>query len=442
MISTIIFLIVWGVALYFFIRSVKRIRKAILLGKDREPITNRKKRWLNVLLVAFGQKKMFKRPFPALLHLCVYLGFLIINIEVAEIVLDGILGTHRFFAPYLNRIYNGLTSVWELFYLLVFLASGTFLVRRYSGAVKRFHTAEMTRWPKLDAYIILWTEIVLVTALFFMNAADQALQERKVDPYIQAGYYPFSQWVVPLFSSFSTSTLIFLERFWWWVHLIGILAFLNYIPYSKHLHIFLAFPNTYYSDTYIKPLGAFPNNRRIFQEVQSLFSDTSESNDSGEEKELERFGAKDVFDLYWTDLLAAYTCTECGRCTSVCPAHLTGRKLSPRKIMMDTRDRCEEVIARIEENQGQWKEDGKSLLYDYITTEELWACTTCNACAEECPVNINPVSIILQLRQYLILEESKAPDAWLAMFQNIENNGAPWALPAADRSKWTEEINP
>ncbi len=435
MLAQIVFVATLFFTIALFYRSVRRIRRAILLGRKEVKNDHKKQRWKNVLLIAFGQKKMFKRPFPALLHLCVYLGFLIINIEIIEILIDGIFGTHRFLAPFLGLFYNVITLGAEVFMLLVFIACTIFLIRRYSGRVERFEKPEMRGWPRIDAAIILWTEIALVVALFIMNAADQVLQQRQVAPYHKAGFFPFSQFLIPFFSELPTQTLILTERSAWWAHILGVFAFLNYIPYSKHLHIFLAFPNTYYSDTGIVPLGKFAIDENVKKEVEAILK---EQFDESAEETPPSFGAKDVFDLSWIDLLGAFTCTECGRCTAVCPANITGKKLSPRKIMMDVRDRCEMIVNVIEE-KGEWEPDGKTL-WDFISEEEVWACTTCNACAEECPVNINPVRIIMQLRQYKVMEESKVPEPWMAMFNNIENNGAPWPFAAADRFKWAEKI--
>ncbi len=440
MASQIIFALILIVSGFAFYRSVRRIVRSIKLGKPEKRNDHKSKRWKNMLLVAFGQKKMFKRPFPALLHLSVYVGFLVINIEVIEILIDGLFGTHRALAPVLGNAYNWMTTLAEFFMAAVFIACVIFLVRRYSGKVKRFHSPEMTKWPKIDALIILWTEIVLVTALIIMNAADQNLQAMNAEHYIKAGYFPVSRMIAPLFSGLSVPTLIFIERAAWWFHIIGILAFLNFIPYSKHLHIFLAFPNTYFSNTYIYPLGKFPVLEEVKKEVELMFSDDPYADTGEEEEEIPALGAKDIFDLTWIDLLSAYTCTECGRCTSVCPANQTGKKLSPRKIMMDTRDRAEEVISVIQE-KGKWTDDGKTLIKDYISEEEIWACVTCNACAEECPVNINPVQIIMKLRNHLVLDEGQMPEALMTMSRNIENNGAPWALAAADRFNWAKNIN-
>lgn len=434
----VIFAIVLGVSAYLFYKRASAIRRNILLGKPLNRSDRSSERFALMARVALGQSKMMVRIVPGLLHLAVYLGFLLINLEVFEIVLDGLLGTHRVLAPILGGFYGVLTSVFEVFMGLVTVACIVFLIRR-SGVVARVSADELKGFPKTDATIILVTEIVFMVALLFMNASDQVLQSRGVAGYVQAGSYPLSStFLVGALSGLSDGVLIGIERGCWWFHILGIFAFLNYLPYSKHFHIMLAFPNVYFSK--LEPKGQLPNNEQITKEVKLLMDpEAAYATPAEENTEPQRFGAKDVFDLTWKQLLEAYTCTECGRCTSVCPANITGKKLSPRKIMMATRDRIEEV-GKVIDSKGKWEDDGKSLLRDYITEEELWACTTCNACAEACPVNIDPVSIIVEMRRYLVMEESKASESINVMLNNIQNNGAPWAFSPSDRANWTERV--
>lgn len=431
----IIFALVLVGAITLFVYHVRLLRKTILLGREVSLSGTPAQRWAQMLRVAVFQQKMMDKPIASAAHWVIYLGFLVINLEVAEIILDGLTGGHRLLAPYLGFFYDGMTIAAELFLALVFVAAIIFLWRRNVLKVPRFHTAEMRGWPPLDANIILWTEIVLVVALLIMNASDQILQQRGVEPYHPAGTFPVSRWLTPLFAALSNETLVFVERAAWWVHILGILAFLNYIPFSKHLHIFLSFPNTYYAS--IEPVGKVESLPQVTTVVKEALGIPVENGSA--DGAPATLGAKDVTDLTWKNLLDAYTCTECGRCTAVCPAHITGKKLSPRKIMMDTRDRLEEIKRTIYKT-GKWEPDGKALLGDYITPEEIWACTTCNACVRACPVLINPVSIILQLRQYLVMEASQAPETINVLFVNMENNGSPWALPAADRAKWAENL--
>ena len=422
-------------AIALFVYHVRLLRRTILLGRDTSPEGPSSRRWMQMLRVAVLQQRMMDKPIASAAHWVIYVGFLVINVEVVEIVLDGLTGGHRVLAPLLGPLYDIMTVSAEVFLGLVFVAAVVFLWRRNVAKVPRFHTAEMRGWPPLDANIILWTEIVLVAALITMNAADQLLQARSIYP--SYGTFPLSQWLAPVLASASTEALIWTERTAWWVHILGILAFLNYIPFSKHLHIFLSFPNTYYGS--LEPSGkveSLPQVTSVVKEALGL-APAQEAADNGTTPTT--LGAKDVTDLTWKNLLDAYTCTECGRCTAVCPANLTGKKLSPRKILMDTRDRLEEVKRAITKN-GRWESDGKALLGDYITPEEIWACTTCNACVRACPVLINPVSIILQLRQYMAMEASQAAETINVMFTNLENNGSPWAFPAADRAKWAENL--
>lgn len=435
MIQQIAFIIVLAVFGYFIAKRVSRIRKNILLGRKVKITDQPEKRWKNVLLIAFGQKKMFKRITPAIFHFFIYMGFLVINIEVLEFVIDGIFGTHRIFAPYLGDFYTVLMNIFEFLAVAVLVSCVIFLLRRNVFKVKRFSGIEMTRWPRLDANIILLTEIALMTAILSMNAADRLLQG--INPhYTPTGPLYFSAALIPLFDSLGEGSLVFIERFAWWFHIVGILGFAVYITYSKHLHIFMAFPNTYYAN--LEPKGHMNNMPVVTNEVKMMLGLAPA--DSTPPAEPGRFGARDINDLPWTSLLGAYTCTECGRCTSECPANITGKKLSPRKIMMDTRDRMEEVGKSLEKG-GPGLNDGKSLLNDYITKEEIFACTSCQACVEACPAQINPLEIILELRRYVSMEESGAPPAWNAMYQNIETNFAPWKFSPADRFNWAKEEN-
>lgn len=431
--AEVVFAVVLAAAIGLFVYHIGLLRRTILLGRPYASPAPPVRRWGQMVRVALLQQRMMDKPVASLAHWAIYVGFLVINLEVLEIVIDGLTGSHRFLAPYLGGLYNVLTVAAEVFMALVFIAAVVFLWRRNVLKVPRFHTAEMRGWPPLDANIILWTEIVLVVALLFMNAADQILQDRRVAPYLYAGTFPVSRFLVPLLEGFSSSALVAIERTAWWVHILGILAFLNYIPFSKHLHIFLAFPNTYYASPEVP--GKLPSLPQVTAVVKEALGLPVEGNgtDAGS------LGAKDVTDLTWKNLLDAYTCTECGRCTAVCPANLTGKKLSPRKIMMDTRDRLEEIKKHLY-TTGKWEGDGKALLGDYITPEEVWACTTCNACVRACPVLINPVSIIMQLRQYLVMEASQAPETLNAAFVSMENNGSPWAFSSADRAKWAENL--
>lgn len=434
MISSIIFLIVLTLTVFLFYRSVNIIIKNIKLGKPLDIKDQKEKRWKMMFLVAIGQSKMVKRPIAGVLHLMVYVGFIIVNVEMLEIMLDGITGSHRIFAflPY----YNVLVSVFEIFALAVIIACLVFLFRRNGLRLSRFHKAEMTSWPKLDANIILITEVLLMSALFAMNAADQALQLHGTEHFTQTGTFLISGFLVPVFMNLSESTLLFIEGFGWWFHLVGVFAFLNYIPYSKHFHVFLAFPNVYYSK--LKPATYISNMEAVTTEVKIAMGIISEE-EAGTE-EVARFGAKDVRDLSWKSLSDAYTCTECGRCTDVCPANLTGKLLSPRKLIMDTRDRLE-IVGKGVAKEGAEFDDNKALWGDFISPEELWACTTCNACTNECPVNIDHVSIIMELRRYSSLEEASTPATLNAALTNIENNGAPWQYAQDDRMLWAEGMD-
>ncbi|RKR80015.1 4Fe-4S dicluster protein [Mucilaginibacter gracilis] len=429
MMSQLVFILILGAAIYLFGKNAAKIRRNILLGRDTNRSDNPALRWKTMAKIALGQTKMVKRPVAAVLHFFIYVGFIIINLEVMEIMIDGVFGSHRVFSKPLGGLYNLLIGSFEVLALLVLVACVCFLCRRNILKLKRFSGVEMKTWPKSDANYILIIEILLMSAFLTMNAADHKLQILNFGHYIQAGSFPVSSFLNPLLPE-STHSLEMIERGCWWFHIIGILAFLNYLPYSKHFHIMLAFPNTYYSN--LNPKGKFTNMASVTGEVKAMLDPTFVPEPAGEAG---KFGAKDVTDLTWKNLMEAYTCTECGRCTSVCPANITGKLLSPRKIMMDTRDRITEVGNNIDQ-QGKDFKDEKSLLDTYISREEIWACTTCNACVEACPVNINPLDIITQLRQYVVMEESQAPASLNNMFGNVENNGAPWKYSNADRLNW------
>ena len=432
----IIFLILFIFSVGLFVRNCKKIIRNIRLGKIIDRSDQPQKRMLNMIRVAFGQSKMVSRPIAGILHIVVYLGFILINLELLEIIIDGFTGSHRSFAPYLGSFYAILIGSFEVLALLVIVAVLIFWWRRNGARIQRFWKPEMKGWPKRDADIILYIEAVLMLLFLSMNATDSLLQQQAFKGYIQAGYFPVSQFLTPLFHQFSTAKLVLLERIFWWLHITGIFTFLNYLYYSKHLHIILAFPNTYFANLEAK--GKLKVNIQIKNEVQQmLFPETANTNEHSSIPE--KFGASDVFDLNRIQLLNAYSCTECGRCTSVCPANLTGKKLSPRKIMMDTRDRLEEVGKNMSKNKGEFIPDQKQLLHDYISSEELWACTTCNACVEACPIEIDPLSIIVDLRQYLVMEKSQAPNELNVMMSNIENNGAPWPFSSQERMQWINE---
>jgi heterodisulfide reductase subunit C len=435
-IPNIIFLVLLSVSLAIFIRNIKRINRNISLGKSIDRKDQSELRWKNMIRVAFGQSKMVSRPIEGFLHVIVYVGFVVINIELLEIIIDGLTGSHRVFASLLGPIYNILIATFEILAFLVLVAVIFFWTRRNIVKIKRFWKAEMKGWPKLDGDVILYFEVVLMVLFLMMNATDSILQGIDPKHYIEAGSFPISQFLVPLFEGVSTENLRVMERSLWWMHITGIFIFLNYLYYSKHLHILLAFPNTYFAN--LNPKGKFPVDFNIKGEVQMMM-DPSGAIPEGNTSPPEKFGASDVFDLNWVQLMNAYSCTECGRCTSACPANLTGKKLSPRKIMMDTRDRLEEVGKNLNENKGVFKADEKQLLNDFITPEELWACTSCNACVEACPIEIDPLSIIMDMRQYLVMEKSAAPTELNSMMGNIENNGAPWPFSNQDRLQWVNE---
>ena len=430
MAAQILFIALTAAAIALFGYNLRKVIRNIRLGKAAHRSDQPQKRLLTMLKVAFEQTKMFFRPIPALLHLVVYAGFVIINIEVLEIMIDGLFGTHRIFGG-LGLLYDVLIGSFEFLALGVWLGCAIFLIRRNIIRLKRFTGTEMTSWPKSDANIILISEILLMTAFLTMNAADLKLQTLGVEHYITAGAFPVSQYLQAILPDSATG-LVAIERGCWWFHIIGIFGFLNYLPYSKHFHILFAFPNTYYSN--LEPKGEFTNMKSVTNEVKAMLDPSF----TPEEAEAGRFGAKDINDLTWVNLMNAYTCTECGRCTSVCPANITGKLLSPRKIMMDTRDRMEEVGKNIDKT-GTGFEDGKSLIDTYITREEIWACTSCNACTQACPINIDPLAIITELRRYAVMEESQSPASINAMLGNIENNGAPWKYSPADRLNWASE---
>lgn len=434
----ILFAIILIAGIGFFAKNVKRLSRNIKLGKDVDVSDNSSLRWKNMAKIALGQTKMVVRPIAGFLHVIVYLGFIIINIEVLEIIIDGLLGTHRIFAP-LGKLYDVLIASFELLAFLVIIAVVAFWIRRNVIRLQRFIKPEMEGWPKKDGNLILYIELVLMALFLTMNAVDYQLQQVDAVHYTKAGLFPISQFITPFFDGMSMTSLILIERTAWWLHIIGILCFLNYLYYSKHLHILLAFPNTYYGK--LNPQGQFKNLDSVTQEVKLMLDPTADlfTAPAEDATEPEKFGASDVVDLNWVQLLNAYTCTECGRCTDECPANQTGKKLSPRKIMMDTRDRLEEVGKNIEANKGEFVTDGKQLLDDYITREELWACTTCNACVQACPVSIDPLSIIMDMRQYLVMEQSAAPTDLNNMMGNIENNGAPWPFNQMDRLNWSKE---
>lgn len=432
----LIFLLVFALAGFIIYKRVSFLRRSIFLGKKEARNDNQDERWKTMMLVALGQKKMFKRLGPAFLHLLIYVAFIIINLEVLEFIIDGLSGQHRIFAPFLGGVYNVAMNIFEFLAIAVLVSCFAFLIRRNIMRVDRLAMKELKGWPALDANLILIIEIVLMFAILTMNATDQILAERGVEKYIALQGLFFSGLIQPIFQGMSDGTLIFIERFAWWFHIVGILAFAIYVTYSKHLHIFLAFPNTWYSN--LKPKGEMKNMDEVTNEVNMMLGIQTEA--TGEPPaEVARFGAKDVNDLSWVNIMNAFSCTECGRCTAECPANITGKILSPRKIMMDVRDRAEEVVKSIDAS-GQGLEDGKSLLGDYTTKEEINACTSCNACVEACPVNIDPLSIILQMRRYVAMEESGSPAQWNAMFQNMETSFSPWKFAPTDRFNWADQV--
>ena len=439
--DNILFAILLIVGFGYFYGSVKKIRRNINLGTAVDRYDNPKARWGNMAMIALGQSRMIKRPIAGILHVIVYVGFIIINIELLEIIIDGLFGTHRIFA-FLGTTYDVLIASFEILAALVLIAVFAFWSRRNVIKLRRFVSSDLKGWPKNDANYILYFEVILMTLFLLMNASDLHLQNVPggFSHYFKAGFFPVSQFIEPIFNGLSNELVMVLYEIFWWLHIVGILIFMNYLYFSKHLHILLAFPNTYFAD--LHPQGQFDNLESVTKEVKLMMDPSADPFAAvlvDENAAPTKFGASDVQDLNWVQLLNAYTCTECGRCTSVCPANITGKKLSPRKIMMDTRDRLVEVGKNIDSNQGIFVPDNKSLLNDYITPEELWACTSCNACVEECPVNISPLSIIMDMRRYLVMEQSAAPMPVNAMMANIENNGAPWQYNQQDRLNWKNE---
>ena len=434
MISSILFSLILIFSILLFVRNCRKLYRNINLGKDINRYDNSNLRFKKMIRLAFGQSKMFDKPIVGILHFIVYVAFVLINIELLEIVIDGVLGTHRFLAPYMGSFYNFLIAFFELLAFAVIISVAVFWIRRNFLKIKRFLSNDLKGWPKNDANYILYIEVVLMFLFLNMNATDQVLQNANYSYYGDYGSFPISSFILPLYDNFEVTSVVIIERASWWLHILGILFFLNYLYYSKHLHILLAFPNTYFSK--IKSGGGFDNLDSVYKEVKAMLDpavDPYSTNNTNQQ--IEKFGANDVFDLNWFQLLNAYTCTECGRCSSECPANQTGKLLSPRSIMMKTRDRIEEVGKNIDKNKV-FKDDGKKLLNDYITKEELWACTTCNACVESCPIGIDPLSIIIDLRRYMVMEQSSAPTEINNMMNNLENNGAPWPFNQQDRLNW------
>jgi len=434
MISSILFSLILIFSILLFVRNCRKLYRNINLGKDINRYDNSNLRFKKMIRLAFGQSKMFDKPIVGILHFIVYVAFVLINIELLEIVIDGVLGTHRFLAPYMGSFYNFLIAFFELLAFAVIISVAVFWIRRNFLKIKRFLSNDLKGWPKNDANYILYIEVVLMFLFLNMNATDQVLQNANYSYYGDYGSFPISSFILPIYDNFEVASVVIIERASWWLHILGILFFLNYLYYSKHLHILLAFPNTYFSK--IKSGGGFDNLDSVYKEVKAMLDpavDPYSTNNTNQQ--IEKFGANDVFDLNWFQLLNAYTCTECGRCSSECPANQTGKLLSPRSIMMKTRDRIEEVGKNIDKNKV-FKDDGKKLLNDYITKEELWACTTCNACVESCPIGIDPLSIIIDLRRYMVMEESSAPTEINNMMNNLENNGAPWPFNQQDRLNW------
>lgn len=435
MISSILFSLILIFSILLFIRNCRKLYRNINLGKDIDRSDKSNFRFKKMFRLAFGQSKMFDKPLVGILHFIVYVAFVLINIELLEIILDGVLGTHRVLAPVLGNFYNFLIAFFELLAFAVIVCVILFWIRRNLLQIRRFISNDLKGWPKNDANYILYIEFVLMFLFLNMNATDQILQNASYSYYGDYGTYPISSYLVPVYENLELSSILIIERVSWWLHILGILFFLNYLYYSKHLHILLAFPNTYFSN--IKSGGGLDNLDSVYKEVKAMLDpkvDQYSTNNTNQQ--FQKFGADDVFDLNWFQLLNSYTCTECGRCSSECPANQTGKILSPRSIMMKTRDRLEEVGKNIDKNKV-FKDDGKKLLNDYITKEELWACTTCNACVESCPIGIDPLSIIIDLRRYMVMEESSAPKEINNMMNNLENNGAPWPFNQQDRLNWT-----
>ena len=436
--DNIFFALLLAIGIGYFAINVKKLIRNIKLGHDVDRSDNASERWKNMTMVALGQSKMVKRPVAGFLHIIVYVGFVIINIEVIEIIIDGLFGTHRVLS-FMGGFYDVLIGSFEILAFLVLITVIIFWIRRNVTKLGRFASSDLDGKPRNDANYILYFEVVLMSLFLLMNAADFHLQNLGIGHYNQAGSFPISQFIAPMFNGMSEGLVVIIERAAWWLHIAGILVFLNYLYFSKHLHILLAFPNTYFADLNAK--GKLNNLESVTNEVKLMMDPTADpfAAPANPDEVPAKFGASDVQDLNWVQLLNAYSCTECGRCTSVCPANITGKKLSPRKIMMDTRDRLQEVGENIDLNKGIFVADGKSLLNDYITPEELWACTSCNACVEECPINISPLSIIVDMRRYLVMEQSAAPKELNNMMTNIENNGAPWQYNQMDRLNWANE---
>ena len=436
--DNILFALLLAVGIGYFTMNVKKLMRNINLGRDVNRKDHSSERWKNMIMVALGQSKMVKRPVAGVLHIIVYAGFVIINIEVIEIIIDGLFGTHRVLS-FMGSFYSILIASFEILAVLVLGAVLIFWIRRNAIKLTRFSSSDLNGAPRNDANYILYFEVVLMSLFLLMNAADFQLQQLGIGHYDQVGSFPISKFIAPLFNGMSELRIILIERTAWWLHIIGILIFLNYLYFSKHLHILLAFPNTFFADLNAK--GKLDNLESVTNEVKLMMDPNVDPFAAPADPEAvpAKFGASDVQDLNWVQLLNAYSCTECGRCTSACPANQTGKKLSPRKIMMDTRDRLEEVGKNRDANKGIFIPDGKSLLNDYITTEELWACTSCNACVEECPISISPLSIIIDMRRYLVMEQSAAPTELNTVMTNIENNGAPWQYNQMDRLNWSNE---
>ena len=431
--SSIIFGVLLLLSITLFVINCKKILRNIKIGRDVDRFNNKEVRFYKMLRLAFGQTKMLNKPVVGLLHLIVYIAFILINIELIEIIIDGLTGSHRVFGPYLGVFYDFLIGFFEILAFLVIISVIIFLIRRNLMKISRFISNDLSGWPKSDGNYILYIELVLMFLFLNMNATDQVLQNANYLNYGSYGSFPISSFISPIYENLDIDYVVFVERTLWWLHIIGILFFLNYLYYSKHLHIILAFPNTYFSN--LNTSGKFSNLKSVYKEVKAMLDPDSDPYSTDNLNETEIFGAKDVFDLNWFQLLSAYTCTECGRCSSECPANQTGKLLSPRSIMMKTRDRIEEVGKNLDKNKV-FKDDGKNLLNDYITKEELWACTTCNACVESCPIGIDPLSIIIDLRRYMVMEESSAPNEINNMMNNLENNGAPWPFNQQDRLNW------
>ena len=437
-ISQIVFAIILVAGIGYFVANIKRLIRNIRLGRSIDRTDRKKERWNTMIRIALGQQKMVVRPIAGILHIIVYVGFVVINIEIIEIIIDGLFGTHRVLS-FLGVFYDILIGTFDILAALVIISIVLFWIRRNIIKIKRFFFSEMKGWPKTDANVILYFELILMLLFLTMNAADYSLQQLGSTHYQTAGAFPISQYLSSLLTPLNEASLIIVERTAWWLHIVGVLIFLNYLYYSKHLHILLAFPNTWYSD--LNPQGQMNNLESVTNEVKLMMDPDADpyAVTEGDDQEVEKFGASDVGDLNWVQLMNAYSCTECGRCTSECPASQTGKKLSPRKIMMDTRDRLEEVGKNIDANKGVFIDDGKQLLDEYITREELWACTTCNACVEACPVNISPLSIIMDMRRFLVMEQSAAPMELNNMMSNVENNAAPWPYNQMDRLNWRNE---